>query len=65
MHYPGRQKQDTQEFYFPLLHELRGFKDAFRNHVMHARQSYTQQDAVAVLDYVDRFMQALATRITE
>ena len=56
----GQHKQDMQEFYFPILHEIRGFKDAFRNHVMHTRKSYTQQEADEVLRYVRRFKQVLS-----
>jgi hypothetical protein len=62
---PGQTKQELQEFYFPLLLDLRGFKDAFRNHVMHTRKTYTQKAADDVLDHVRRFMALLSTRISE
>jgi hypothetical protein len=62
---PGPQKQEWQEFYFPLLLDIRGFKDAFRNHVMHTRQTYSQKAADDVLDYVRRFFVLLSTRISE
>lgn len=62
---PGQLKQETQEFYFPLLFDIKGFKDAFRNHVMHTRQTYSQKAADDVLDYVRRFLVLLSTKISE
>ena len=62
---PSAAKQETQEFYFTLLHDVRGFKDAFRNHVMHTRKTYTQKAADDVLDFVKDFFMLLATKITE
>jgi hypothetical protein len=62
---PSPQKQETQEFYFPLLLDIRSFKDAFRNHVMHTRKSYSPKAADDILDYVRRFMTLLSTRISE
>jgi hypothetical protein len=61
----GPVKQETQEFYFPLLQDVRGFKDAFRNHVMHTRTTYSQGQADVVLDYVRRFFAHLSVRISE
>ena len=61
----GKRKQDAQEFYYPLLRDLRGFKEAFRNHVMHTRREYTPEDAKAVLDHVQRFMTLLATKVKQ
>jgi len=57
----GKRKQDAQEFYYPLLRDLRGFKEAFRNHVMHARRDYKPKEAEAVLDNVKRFMELLSS----
>ncbi|MGO8808971.1 MAG: hypothetical protein ACLQJF_05875 [Candidatus Sulfotelmatobacter sp.] len=61
----GPKKQKLQEFYYPLLQDLRGFKDAFRNHVMHDRKIYSAKAADDLLDYVRRFMSLLATKISE
>ncbi len=60
-----KRKQDTQEFYYPLLHDMRGFKEAFRNHVMHSRSEYTPQQAEDVLDHVKRFMVLLSDKVTD
>jgi hypothetical protein len=62
---PSPQKQELQEFYFPLLLDIRGFQHAFRNHVMHTRQTYSQKAADDILDYVRRFFILLSTRISE
>jgi hypothetical protein len=58
-------KQQLQEFYYPALQDIRGIRDAWRNHVMHTRQEYKPKDADAVLDHVKRLMNTLATRIRE
>src|SRR5688500_16871248 len=34
----GKKKQGLQEFYLPAIQDFKGFRDAFRNHVMHARR---------------------------
>lgn len=62
---PGPRKQAAQEFYYPLLSDIRGFKDAFRNHVMHARRDYTPKEADALLDHVKRFIVLLSDRVCE
>jgi hypothetical protein len=61
----GPDKQRDQEFYYPILQDIKGFKDAWRNHVMHTRAQYTRKDAEAILYHVSRFMIALATRVRE
>jgi hypothetical protein len=53
------------EFYLPLWQDIQAFKDAYRNHVMHARREYTPTEAIAVFDRVRRFMNLLATRVSE
>lgn len=62
---PGKRKQEAQEFFYPLLRDVRGFKDAWRNHVMHTRKAYSQKDAVALAEYVKNFMGVLATKVKE
>lgn len=55
------QKQALQEFYYSAIAEIDGFKDAWRNHVMHTRRSYNAEDAVAVLSHVQRFLKMLVS----
>jgi hypothetical protein len=62
---PGKRKQDLQEFYYPALQDIRGIKDAWRNHVTHTRREYTATEALAILEHVKRFMVTLATRVSE
>jgi len=62
---PGKAKQRAQEFYIPILKDIRGFKDAWRNHVMHARATYTVKDAEAVLGHVKGFLLRLSARVSE
>lgn len=61
----GKRKQEAQEFYFTLLRDIRGFKEAFRNHVMHTRVEYSPKQADAVLDHVRRYMTLLSARVKE
>lgn len=56
----GEDKQKALEFYHSSSAEIRSFKDAWRNHCMHTRASYTRQDAIAVWSHVERFMKTLA-----
>jgi hypothetical protein len=62
---PGKVKQRDQEFYYPALEDIRGMRDAWRHHVMHTRQTYTEPEAMAILDRVGRLMSNLATRVSE
>lgn len=61
----GRDRQEAQEFYHGLYLDIKGFKDAFRNHVSHTRKAYSQKAADDVLDYVRRFFVLLGTKISE
>jgi hypothetical protein len=61
----GSRKQEIQQFYYPALQDIRGIRDAWRNHVMHTRDQYTAADADAILSHVQRLMNTLAARISE
>ena len=47
--------------YRGAVRQLEGFKEEWRNHVMHTRQSYDFNQAVSVFDRVKEFMQRLAS----
>jgi hypothetical protein len=57
---PGPTKDKKSGFYGSVLHDFHGFKDAWRNHVMHTRGNYDDRDAMQVFSHVKRFMEALA-----
>lgn len=59
---PGPKKQSTQEFYYPALQDIRGVRDAWRNHTMHNRREFSSADADAIFSHVIRLMTALAER---
>jgi hypothetical protein len=61
----GPRKQVYQEFYHPAIKDIAGFKEAWRNHVMHTRREYSPEDAGSVFVHVKSFMIILATRISE
>lgn len=53
-------KKRKQEYYSQIALEFTHFKDAWRNHVMHAREPYDEREALMVLGAVNRFMVRLA-----
>lgn len=56
---PGHARDEKQSFYHAALADFHGFKDAWRNHVMHSRGEFGETEAFQVLGHVDRFMRAL------
>jgi len=58
----GTAKQRDQQFYYPILQDISGIRDAWRNHVMHTRAEYNRSEANAVLDHVTRIMTRLSER---
>jgi len=61
----GTAKQAAQEFYYPMLQDIRAVKDAWRNHVMHRHANYTAKQAEAILGHVKRLMSALSLKVRE
>ncbi len=54
------QKSAALTFYSGAVAQFRWFKDAWRNHVSHARTHYDEREALAVFNNVRPFMQQLA-----
>jgi hypothetical protein len=61
----GPARDDALEFYRGALGSFEGFKDAYRNNVMHARKSYNGPDALALMHHVRDFMTRLGSKIDE
>lgn len=62
----GREaKTAARSFYNGAVGEFRAFKDAWRNHVMHARDSYDEPQALSVMNHVGEFMQRLSAKLSE
>ena len=57
---PGPAKDRKSAYYGSLLEDFNGFKDAWRNHVMHSRFECKNGDELRVMAHVDRFMKSLA-----
>jgi hypothetical protein len=55
-----KEKSEMREFYNGVLSEFSGFKDVWRNNIMHARRSYDESEALSVFNRVRDFMQKLA-----
>lgn len=54
------EKSETLQFYSQAASQFRYFKDAWRNHVSHARAQYDPRQAREVYNHVGPFMQDLA-----
>jgi hypothetical protein len=64
--YPKSLARDAQyDFFHGVMMDLRAFKNAFRNQVMHTRSVYSNTEAVAIYERVSSFMNLLSSRITE
>jgi hypothetical protein len=61
----GPARDAALEFYRGALGSLEGFKDAYRNNVMHTRKSYTTAEALSVMHHVREFMNRLASKMDE
>ena len=53
------------EFYKGALGQFEGFKDAYRNSVMHSRKNYDELQAKSLIVHVYEFMKRLSGRIGE
>ena len=65
--WPNPSVKDVQlKFYAEVIQELRGFNEAWRRHLSHAREDgiYDQDYAKSIFGHVRLFMQKLATRIS-
>ena len=60
-----KDKQVAQEFYVPIVQEIWALKEAWRNHVMHVRREYIEEDALAAMAHVKRLMTRLVERVEE
>ena len=64
--YPKTLARESQyDFYHGAMMQFRGFKNVFRNQIMHSRKSYGRDMAFAIVNQVRDFMNILATRIAE
>ena len=54
------EKSRDLTFYSGLVAQFRWFKDAWRNHVSHARTHYDEREALEVWNHVEPFIQQLA-----
>lgn len=57
---PGAIKDKQQMFYASIFHDFNGFKDAWRNHVMHTKIMVQEDESLIILGHVKRFMAAIA-----
>jgi hypothetical protein len=56
-------KSELLAFYSRTCFHFTYFKDAWRNHVMHARKDLDLKESTEVIEHVKRFMAELSTRL--
>jgi hypothetical protein len=57
----GTEWREKQKFYSEAAKDFRYFKNAWRNHAMHARERYDASEAKLIFEHVKSFMHHLAT----
>lgn len=62
---PSKSRNAALEFYRGSLASFQGFKDAYRNNVMHTRAFYTDSEANVAREHVFHFMNRLAEKTDE
>jgi hypothetical protein len=60
---PGKARDTALSFYSGARADLNGFKDEYRNLVMHVRATYDEHQALRALTQVHDFMQRLAAKL--
>jgi len=61
----GKDWRVDQQFYSEAALQFRYFKNAWRNHVMHVRDTYDEERAETIFRHVKEFMTHLATKLKE
>lgn len=61
----GPRKDEALAFYAGLFLDIEGFKDLYRNNVMHGREHYKEVHSVSAMNHVHRFMSRLSGKISE
>ena len=61
----GPKKDAMQAFYSGATAQVHGFKDTYRNVLMHVRRSYDELDALRAINQVRDFMNGLSAKIGE
>jgi len=59
------QKSDDQKFYSQAALQFRYFKDGARVRVAHARDEFTESQALSILNHTCEFFEALSSRLKE
>ncbi len=57
----GTDWKQKEQFYSEAATNFRYFKNAWRNHVMHVRDNYTERDAKKIMEHVTSFLNVLAS----
>jgi hypothetical protein len=58
----GALKQRRQDYYYSVYDDIKVVKEAWRNHVMHTRQTFNHDDANALFMRVKDIMTRMASK---
>ena len=61
----GADKDEKVTFYANAASQFRYFRDAYRHHVAHARETYGEDQARSILDRTKEFLESLAPKLSE
>lgn len=61
----GDEWKTKEKFYSEAALQFRYFKNAWRNHVMHVRDTYDEERAETIFEHTKQFMAHLATKLKE
>jgi hypothetical protein len=59
------QRDEDQRFYSEAAAQLRYFKDGWRIRVAHARETFSEQQALTVMEHARAFFETISTRLAE
>jgi len=57
--------KNDKSFYSQAVLEFKFFRDAWRNHAIHARAKYSDREAESIFQHVKKFMEHLSTRLQQ
>jgi hypothetical protein len=62
---PGPKRDAAKDFYNGAVGQFEGFKDKYRNQVMHLRARYDELEALSAMNHVRDFMNSLSRKLNE
>jgi hypothetical protein len=58
----GTKRQNLQEYYYGTYQDIKAIKEAWRNHVMHARREYNREEAMGIFNHIENLMERISNQ---